>query len=438
MSEESETETGTILTSTGTTTSSFTIYGPGALSGKAIKRFGAAVVKRVDVIVYRLRLTQIESTLREGSDTMTNLNLKARKRLYLDLFELSRSVYSVSIQTRALRLIMRKVGEMDLKDITAAIVHLWSSERQDDLRGMLKEMLLCVRMYREPRLTVPNVLDALRHDESAELKPYHLDGLDAYHLAGLDAYGHGIFEFAQGVDISRAEFRAPFLKLLHLMVSLSNSPTISRVLLGLEILEFIIEASFQEAEPQYEDPGELLLQAILEKLNPIQDIDSISRIQGLIDQRVVMKSTVYDKVELKVGVQKLSMIKYILQLKDESGAVTTPNTQKLYNDLLEWSRFKYNVSIRTRAFHLIMRNIGRRDSKDLATAIVHLPSSLCRDLLWDMFCCIRMYRPMSDELELLRNDESAPLMSYYLAGLDAYGDEACGFSQQKVGVPTAY
>ncbi|KAF9060693.1 hypothetical protein BDP27DRAFT_1406990, partial [Rhodocollybia butyracea] len=427
MSEDRETETGTILTSTGTTNSSFTIHGPGALSGKAIKRFGTVVVKGVDAIVYRRRLARIESILQEDRDAMTHLNLKARGRLYCDLFELSRSVYSMSIRTRALPLIMRKIGEMDLKDIAAAIVHLWSSEWQDDLKEMLSEILLCIRMYREPRL-MPNVLDALRHDELAKLKPYH--------LAGLNAYGHGILEFAGGVDISTAEFRAPFLILLRLMVSLSTTPTISRALLEIEILEFIIETSFQEIGPQYyEDSGESLLQAVLRKLDPIQDIRSISQIQELLDLRVAMKSTVFPQVKFKVGIKELlMMIEYDFLPKNlkESGAVTNLNfkTQKHYKDLLKWSRFGYRVSIRTRAFRLIMHKIGRRDSEDLATAIVHLPSSECQDLLRDMLLCIRMYRLMPGPgLDAYGHEAYA-----YGHEADAYSHEAYKFAQQKVRV----
>ncbi|KAF9060696.1 hypothetical protein BDP27DRAFT_1370293 [Rhodocollybia butyracea] len=402
---------------------------------RAIKRFGAAVVKGVDVILYRLRLTQIECILREGSHTTTNLNLKARKRLYIDLFELSRSVYSVSIRTRALRLIMRKIGQMDLKDITVAIVHQWSSKRQDDLREMLKEMLFCIRMYREPRL-MPNVLDALRDDGLAKLI--------SCHLVGLNAYGHGIPEFAGSLDIlSTAEFRAPFLKLLRLIVSLSTSPTISRALLGLGILEFIIETSFQEAGPRYENPGESLLQAILGKLDPIQDIHSIPWIQEVINHRV-MKLSVRPTLEFKskkeAEIQRLSAIENILQNKD-SGAVTDPNfkTQELYSDLLEWSCPGHSVLTRARAFRLIMHKIGRSDSEDLATAIVCLPSSDCQNLLWDMFFCIRIYKGTRLMSDVLRN-ASAPfgsLTAYYLAGLDAYSHEACGFPQQEVDVPVA-
>lgn len=166
-------------------------------------------------------------------------------------------------------------------------------------------------------------------------------------------------DFARGTDISTAEFRTPFLLLLRLMVSLSTTPTISRALLGLEIIEFIVETSFQDIGPQYEDSGESLLKAVLKKLDPIQDIDSVSQIQELIDHRVALKSTVYPKLEFKaekeVGLepeplefeplepeplemiaQQLAHIEYILQT--DPYAVTNLNAQKLYSDLLEWSR----------------------------------------------------------------------------------------------------
>ncbi|KAF9061932.1 hypothetical protein BDP27DRAFT_1428409 [Rhodocollybia butyracea] len=72
-----------------------------------------------------------------------------------------------------------------------------------------------------------------------------------------------------------------------------------------------------------------------------------------------------------------------------------------------------------------MHKIGRGDLEDLATAIIDLLSSESYDLLWNIFFCIRMYKEprLPDVLKTCRNDEQ-PLMSYYLAGLEAYTHES--------------
>ncbi|KAF9067615.1 hypothetical protein BDP27DRAFT_1449021 [Rhodocollybia butyracea] len=193
MIEDSESETGTILTSTGTAATSSTIPGPGALSGKAIKLFGTLVMQGLDAIIYRRRLAQIEHILQKDPDAMTNLNLKARKLLYSDLIELS--VYSVSIRTRAFRLIMRKIGRKDLQDLATVIVHLSSSETRYDI---LRDMFFCVQMYKRTR-RIRCGLDALDRN-------YELAALMSYYLPGLQAYSDDTRRmFAPQVDIPRVE-----------------------------------------------------------------------------------------------------------------------------------------------------------------------------------------------------------------------------------------
>ncbi|KAF9060698.1 hypothetical protein BDP27DRAFT_401835 [Rhodocollybia butyracea] len=168
-----------------------------------------------------------------------------------------------------------QIGRWDSEDLATAIVHLPSSE----CHNLLWDMFFCIQMYKETRL-MPDVLQ----NTSASFS-----SLTAYYLAGLDAYSHEACGFPQQeVDVPRAVFRAPFLMSLRLMVMLSTSPIFSRVLLGLEILEFIFETSFQEVGSQYEVLGVSLLQVILGKLDPIQDFYYISQIQSLLDFRNVM------------------------------------------------------------------------------------------------------------------------------------------------------
>ncbi|KAF9026898.1 hypothetical protein BDP27DRAFT_948846 [Rhodocollybia butyracea] len=142
-------------------------------------------------------------------------------------------------------------------------------------------MFFCIQMYKKAR-PMPDI-DAPQNDEPASMM--------SYYYAGLDAYGHDTRTFAPHVDTPTAVFHMPFLISLRSMVSLSTNPTFSRVLLGLGILELIIETPFQEVGPLYEDPGESLLQVILEKLDRIQDIHLISQIQKLIDYRARLSSS---------------------------------------------------------------------------------------------------------------------------------------------------
>ncbi|KAF9069016.1 hypothetical protein BDP27DRAFT_1421442 [Rhodocollybia butyracea] len=88
------TDTSSVFTSTGTFTSASTIPGLGALSGKAIKQVGIAVVNGVNAIIIQRRLAQLEATLGQ-KDTMTHSS--DVKSLYSDLLELARTIYSLPI-----------------------------------------------------------------------------------------------------------------------------------------------------------------------------------------------------------------------------------------------------------------------------------------------------------------------------------------------------
>ncbi|KAE9396831.1 G-alpha-domain-containing protein [Gymnopus androsaceus JB14] len=61
----------------------------------------------------------------------------------------------------------------------------------------------------------------------------------------------------------------------------------------------------------------------------------------------------------------------------------------LYSDLFELSRPVYSLSIRTRAFSLIMGQVGGMEFEDLAATILESPLSESYDLLKEMLLCIR-------------------------------------------------
>lgn len=84
------TETSSILTRTGTFTSSSTIPGLGATSGKAFKRLGTALVNGVDAILIRRKIAQLETIF--GQKTTKPTESSSLKSLCCDLLELSRCV----------------------------------------------------------------------------------------------------------------------------------------------------------------------------------------------------------------------------------------------------------------------------------------------------------------------------------------------------------
>ncbi|KAE9387468.1 G-alpha-domain-containing protein [Gymnopus androsaceus JB14] len=203
MSEDSE--TSSILT----ITSSSTVPGLGSLSGKAIKRVGTAVLNRVEDILIRRRLAQAEALLGQRADT-ANAN-SVLKSLYSDLLELSR----LSVRTRAFRLIMRQVGAMDFEELAAAVTD-WSLFETYDL---LKAMILCIR-----------------HEGGSMLQQ-----LKAYHAAGLAAYKTRL-PYASSEFMPRSILCTSFMLYMSMLISLSSSPTLSRlIVVELDLLTFIME-----------------------------------------------------------------------------------------------------------------------------------------------------------------------------------------------------
>ncbi|KIK66653.1 hypothetical protein GYMLUDRAFT_909490 [Collybiopsis luxurians FD-317 M1] len=117
--DHSESDTDSIFTSTGTFSSSSTVPGLGALSGKAIKRVGTAVIHILDAIIIRRRLAEIEATFRQRS---ASLSSNDRELFCSDLLELSLPAYNMRIRTRAFDLIMETIAGTDFQDLATALV----------------------------------------------------------------------------------------------------------------------------------------------------------------------------------------------------------------------------------------------------------------------------------------------------------------------------
>ncbi|KIK66439.1 hypothetical protein GYMLUDRAFT_934180 [Collybiopsis luxurians FD-317 M1] len=131
-----------IFTTTGTFTSSSTIPGLGYLSGKALHQVGFLILEGViDPIVVRMRFAQIEAALIRSQTVSSS---SARKDLFRDLLELSRPVYSQSIQERAFRMITGQIWGLEFEELADVIVEADISE----VNHLLKEILSCLELQK--------------------------------------------------------------------------------------------------------------------------------------------------------------------------------------------------------------------------------------------------------------------------------------------------
>ncbi|KAJ3732836.1 G-protein alpha subunit-domain-containing protein [Lentinula guzmanii] len=264
MSEYGASETSSIFTSTGTFTSSSTVPGLGALSGKAIKRFGSAVVNGVDAILIRRRLAQIEDHFAQKTDDTVQSD--ALKSLYSDLLELSR----LSIRTRAFRVIMGKVGGMDFEDLAQAMIDWPLSESYD----LLKAMITCLRT--DSRSKLHSVNNAHKTERAARLNAFFAAGHDAY----TSRLPPGFFS-----DIPQSSFVIAFLLYIAFSVASSSTSSFSRLVIEVDFLSFITDLypdipSSTIDRRVYSFPAQLVLHALSEKLDPAVDSLSVARLHS--------------------------------------------------------------------------------------------------------------------------------------------------------------
>lgn len=301
-----------ISTGTGTLTSSSTIPGLGATSGKVFKRLGSVVVNGVDAILIRRRLAQIERTLVRKSDA--SIDSDALRSLYADLLELSRWVsstqqsssniliqysspaYTLSVRVRAFRLIMDKVGGLDFKELAAAFIRLPLSDCCD----LLEAMISCLQKEEERfertyviRLFVDIAFNCQLFSEQnpRKVRKAYKEVIsvflpDAYLAAGMDAYNT---RAVSSIPSHYGRYSALML-FIGLAISLSQTLTFSRMLISeLDILDFIpqiyarhsVVLKLNDVWTEYPLPADLVLRLLSLSLDQMDDVRSIDQILEL-------------------------------------------------------------------------------------------------------------------------------------------------------------
>ncbi|KAE9398338.1 hypothetical protein BT96DRAFT_940233 [Gymnopus androsaceus JB14] len=85
------------------------------------------------------------------------------------------------------------------------------------------------------------------------------------------------------MEVSKSDFRIPFLLFMALGIVLSEDPGFSRMVLELHMLEFIVDLypdilQLKSSWPGHLAPTQLVLRALLEKLDLVQDTKSIAQL----------------------------------------------------------------------------------------------------------------------------------------------------------------
>ncbi|THU86263.1 hypothetical protein K435DRAFT_370688 [Dendrothele bispora CBS 962.96] len=148
-------ETSSIVTSETfdtweTSSSTSTAWGPGALSGRAIKSLGEASLRGLEKIAIRWRFAKIKSDLpspgsrdRHHGDTthVPQIPNEKLEKIMDDLLELSRlDYYDSKVRHKALRFIMMQIGSRETGQLTGCITK-WPRE---EIMIFLSEMMPCM------------------------------------------------------------------------------------------------------------------------------------------------------------------------------------------------------------------------------------------------------------------------------------------------------
>jgi hypothetical protein len=153
-SESSSTVTGTSMYTT--TSASFTA-GPGELAGRGLNAFGKAALSGVRSVVVRRRLQALSSYFPHTTDDPRIQGLNS-KEIYDQVLELSRyalyyarnrlpfncrprfGLYSSSIRTRALKMILRQIADGHTAQLTQSVLD-WPP---DEAVLFFSELLMCM------------------------------------------------------------------------------------------------------------------------------------------------------------------------------------------------------------------------------------------------------------------------------------------------------
>ncbi|KAL0573435.1 hypothetical protein V5O48_008529 [Marasmius crinis-equi] len=123
-----------------TESSATTVWGPGTLSGKAIKSLGEASLRGLDHLIIRWKLARINSDLAKSNASTGTSSFSDEKleRIWDDLLELSRlDFYDAKVRQKALRLIMIQIGSRETSHLVSCIMK-WPPE---EIRIFLSEMM---------------------------------------------------------------------------------------------------------------------------------------------------------------------------------------------------------------------------------------------------------------------------------------------------------
>ncbi|KIK61627.1 hypothetical protein GYMLUDRAFT_568772 [Collybiopsis luxurians FD-317 M1] len=119
-----------------TESSATTVWGPGTLSGRAIKSLGEASLRGVEKLMLRWRLAKINALLPGlGSGG------SSAEKIYDDLLELSRlDFYDAKVRQKALKMIMIQIGSRETYQLLLCVVK-WPRE---EIIIFLSEMMPCI------------------------------------------------------------------------------------------------------------------------------------------------------------------------------------------------------------------------------------------------------------------------------------------------------
>ncbi|KAF5376169.1 hypothetical protein D9757_009325 [Collybiopsis confluens] len=291
-------------TGTNTFSSSSTIPGLGALSGKVIKRVGTAVVDTLDGILIRRRMAQIELSHRQEHKA---INVKERRALYNDLLELYRPGYSLRIRSRAFSLIMEKIPGAAVQDLAIALVNRPLAESHNLLLDVL--------------LTIQGGPTAL----NINLGTLPIEGQLRTRQNYFRIYYNNILLHSESGE-NPAPVGIPFLRLLQLAVMQSATRDFTKMLLDSDefnLLYFTAQGAMGTPTYYLED----FLLACLGRLDSAEDFGHIARIQEVIDRDkgarnplVLRKRTLHSSLQSSTKREEVGLLASIIAQHSSEGA----------------------------------------------------------------------------------------------------------------------
>ncbi|KAJ4473652.1 hypothetical protein J3R30DRAFT_703078 [Lentinula aciculospora] len=146
---------------TETESSATTVWGPGTLSGRAIKSLGEASLRGVEKLLVRWRLAKINAILpglASGSPSLKNpASGEQLEKIYDDLLELSRlNFYDAKVRQKALKLIMMQIASREASQLLLCVVK-WP---QEEIIIFLSEMMPCIPLMWHTDTSTTSAMEA--------------------------------------------------------------------------------------------------------------------------------------------------------------------------------------------------------------------------------------------------------------------------------------